>query len=153
LQKPVERPNPKPARPKKLPRPSTRCFALGDIREKLEDRPGAITAFRKARAADRGDRHGAGLRLVRLGEAVGGEPMSPDYVRAVFDQYAPRLEGELIGGLGYRGPQLLRQAVETVAGAGIRFERSSISAAAPGSPPRRLRRCTAPRSASIALPR
>ncbi|MGA2128102.1 MAG: methyltransferase domain-containing protein, partial [Xanthobacteraceae bacterium] len=98
-------------------------FALGDIREQLKDRPGAIAAFRKALQADRGDRHGAGLRLVRLGEAVAGEPMSREYVRALFDQYAPRFEAELVGGLRYCGPQLLRQAVETVAGAGVRFER------------------------------
>jgi len=47
--------------------------------------------------------------------------MSQDYVRALFDQYAPRFEAELVGGLCYRGPQLLRQAVEAVAG--VRFER------------------------------
>ena len=98
-------------------------FALGDIREQLKDRSGAIAAFRKAVEADRGDRHGAGLRLVRLGEAVTGEPMSQNYVRALFDQYAPRFEADVVGGLAYRGPQLLRQAVETVAGAGVRFDR------------------------------
>jgi len=79
-------------------------------------------AFGKAREADRGDRLGAGLRLVRLGEAVGGEPMSEHHVRALFDQRAQRFEAELAG-LGYRGAQLLRRAVETVAGAGVRFER------------------------------
>jgi predicted TPR repeat methyltransferase len=98
-------------------------FRLGDILEKLEDPPGAIAAFRQALEADRGDRHGAALRLVRLGISVAGEPMSQDYVRALFDQYAPRFDAELVGGLGYRGPQLLRRAVESVAGAGVRFER------------------------------
>jgi len=97
-------------------------FAVGDIREKLQDRPGAIAAFRKARDADRDDRHGAGLRLVRLGEVVGGQLMSQGYVRALFDHHAPRFDDELLGH-GYRGPELLRQAVETVAGAGVRFER------------------------------
>src|SRR5258705_2775741 len=42
-------------------------FTLGDIREKLAEREPAIAAFRRARAADPGDRHGAGLRLMRLG--------------------------------------------------------------------------------------
>ncbi|HLN11049.1 MAG TPA: methyltransferase domain-containing protein, partial [Xanthobacteraceae bacterium] len=87
------------------------------------DRDGAIAAFRQALDADRGDPHGAGLRLVRLGTSGPGKPMSPGYVRALFDQMAPRFEAELVGGLGYRGPQLLRQAVERVAGAGVRFER------------------------------
>jgi predicted TPR repeat methyltransferase len=97
-------------------------FALGDIREKLADRPGAVAAFRKALDVDRGDSHGAGLRLVRLGAAGPGPPMTPDYVRALFDQYAPRFDAELAG-LAYQGPQLLRLAVERVAGAGVRFER------------------------------
>jgi predicted TPR repeat methyltransferase len=98
-------------------------FALGELREKTSDRPGAIAAFRKALLADRGDRHGAGLRLVRLGEAVAGEPMSQGYVRALFDHHAPRFDAELVANHAYRGPKLLRQAVETVAGTGARFER------------------------------
>ncbi|MGA2129745.1 MAG: methyltransferase domain-containing protein [Xanthobacteraceae bacterium] len=98
-------------------------FALGELRERQNDRPGAIAAFQKAREADRGDRHGAGLRLVRLGEAVAGEPMSQSHVRALFDHLAPRFDAELIANHAYRGPKLLRQAVETVAGAGARFER------------------------------
>src|SRR3954469_16989424 len=42
-------------------------FTLGDIREQLGERGPAIAAFRKARAADPGDRHGASLRLMLLG--------------------------------------------------------------------------------------
>ncbi|HLN09916.1 MAG TPA: DUF5681 domain-containing protein, partial [Xanthobacteraceae bacterium] len=72
-------------------------FALGDIRERLRDRDGAIAAFRQALDADRGDPHGAGLRLVRLGTSGPGRPMSPGYVRALFDQMAPRFEAELVG--------------------------------------------------------
>jgi predicted TPR repeat methyltransferase len=98
-------------------------FALGDIRDKTEDRPGAIAAFRKCLDVDRGDRHGAALRLVRLGVASTAQPMSPNYVRALFDQYAPRFEARLVDGLSYRGPEVLRRAVETVAGAGASFER------------------------------
>ena len=44
-------------------------FALGELREKLNDRDGAIAAFRKARETDRQDRHGAALHLIRLGAA------------------------------------------------------------------------------------
>jgi predicted TPR repeat methyltransferase len=37
--------------------------------------------------------------------------MPPAYVRALFDQYAPKFETALIGDLGYRGPALLFKAV------------------------------------------
>jgi predicted TPR repeat methyltransferase len=44
-------------------------------------------------------------------------------MRALFDHLAPRFDAELVGGLGYLEPKLLRHAVETVGGAGVRFER------------------------------
>jgi predicted TPR repeat methyltransferase len=70
----------------------------------------AIAAFRKAVIADPEDRHGASLRLMRLGADRLSE-MPPAYVRALFDQYAPRFERALIDDLGYRGPALLFKAV------------------------------------------
>jgi predicted TPR repeat methyltransferase len=88
-------------------------FTLGEIRERLGDREPAIAAFRRARAADPGDRHGAGLRLMRLGaEQVAAMPSA--YVQVLFDQYAPRFEAALVGDLGYRGPALLFKAVLSV---------------------------------------
>src|ERR1700724_2832495 len=42
-------------------------FTLGEIREQLGERDAAITAFRKARATNTSDPHGACLRLMRLG--------------------------------------------------------------------------------------
>ena len=47
----------------------TAWFTLGQIREELGEDDAAITAFRKAHAADPDDRHGASLRLMRLGAA------------------------------------------------------------------------------------
>ncbi|ACE99429.1 Methyltransferase type 11 [Rhodopseudomonas palustris TIE-1] len=89
-------------------------FALGEIRQdRLGDREGAIDAFRRARAADPRDRHGAGLRLMRLG-AADLDAMSPAYVGALFDQYAPRFDKSLVEDLGYRGPALLFEAVREV---------------------------------------
>jgi predicted TPR repeat methyltransferase len=85
-------------------------FTLGEIREQLGERGAAILAFRKAQQADPGDRHGASLRLMLLGaEKLSGMP--PAYVRALFDQYAPKFESALVGDLGYRGPALLFKAV------------------------------------------
>jgi predicted TPR repeat methyltransferase len=88
-------------------------FALGGIREELGEHESAIAAYQKAQASDPGDRHGAGLRLMRLGaEAVSGMPQA--YVQTLFDQYAPRFEASLVGDLGYRGPALLFKAVLSV---------------------------------------
>ena len=85
-------------------------FTLGEMREKLGAREAAIAAFRRAVIADPDDRHGAKLRLMLLGaEQLSGMP--PAYVRALFDQYAPRFETALVDDLGYRGPALLFKAV------------------------------------------
>lgn len=92
-------------------------FALGEIRQdRLGDRHGAIDAFRRARSVDPRDRHGAGLRLMRLG-AANLDAMSPAYVGTLFDQYAPRFDKSLVEDLGYRGPALLLEAVREVCAA------------------------------------
>src|SRR4051812_4466925 len=85
-------------------------FTLGEIREQLGERADAIAAFRKAQGADPDDRHGASLRLMLLG-ADQLSTMPPAYVRALFDQYAPKFEKALLDDLGYRGPELLFRAV------------------------------------------
>ena len=85
-------------------------FTLGEIREQLGERDAAIAAFRKAQRADPDDRHGASLRLMLLG-AERLSAMPPAYVRALFDQYAPKFESALVDDLGYRGPALLFKAV------------------------------------------
>jgi predicted TPR repeat methyltransferase len=91
----------------------TAWFSLGDIREALGERDAAITAFRKAWTGDPDDRHGASLRLMRLGaEPLAAMPQF--YVQTLFDQYAPRFESALVDDLGYRGPALLFKAVLSV---------------------------------------
>jgi len=85
-------------------------FTLADIREQLGEHDAAVAAFRQAQASDTNDRHGAGLRLMRLGaEPLAGMPQA--YVQTLFDQYAPRFEASLVDDLGYRGPALLFKAV------------------------------------------
>src|SRR6478672_3351061 len=92
---------------------ATAWFTLGEIREELGEGDAAIAAFRKAHAADPDDRHGASLRLMRLGaERLASMPQG--YVQALFDQYAPRFESALVDDLGYRGPELLFRAVLSV---------------------------------------
>lgn len=85
-------------------------FTLGKIRMQLGERDKAIAAFRKARDSDPEDQHGAGLHLIRLGDAQLSE-MPKAYVQALFDQYAPRFEHALINDLGYRAPALIFKAV------------------------------------------
>ena len=85
-------------------------FTLGEIREQLGERDAAIAAFRKAQDADPEDRHGASLHLMLLG-AQELSAMPQAYVRALFDQYAPKFETALVDDLGYRGPALLFKAV------------------------------------------
>src|SRR5438128_4079474 len=71
------------------PKFTSAWFTLGQIREELGESDAAVSAFRNAHAADPADRHGAGLRLMRLGAAPLAA-MTQGYVQALFDQYAPR---------------------------------------------------------------
>jgi predicted TPR repeat methyltransferase len=88
-------------------------FTLGEIRVLLGEQDEAIAAFRHARASDPDDRHGANLRLMRLGaEQLAAMPQA--YVRSLFDQYALRFAEELVERLHYRGPALLFKAVLSV---------------------------------------
>ncbi len=103
---------------------ATAWFALGAIRDRLDDRAGAIAAFENARDADPEDYHGARLQLARLGSGDAAPPMSETYVRRLFDQYAARYDMSLTERLAYRGPALLREAVEKAmraAGRVLRF--------------------------------
>jgi predicted TPR repeat methyltransferase len=99
-------------------------FLLGHARELAGDRRGAIEAYRRALALDREDRLGAGLRLARLGTRKVPGAMPRAYVRTLFDQYAARFDGELRDALHYRGPDLLRAAIDEVFGTDRRFVRA-----------------------------
>jgi len=102
------------------PRFATAWFALGAIRDRLGDAGGAIAAFEKARDADPEDYHGARLQLARLGNGDATPAMTQTYVRRLFDQYSARYDAALCRHLAYRGPALLRGAVEEVMSAAKR---------------------------------
>ncbi|MCB1388796.1 MAG: methyltransferase [Rhodobacteraceae bacterium] len=94
-------------------------FRLGEWYEALGDLTGAAAAWDKALAADPADLLGAGLKrdLARRVPVV--EAMPAAFVEALFDQYAPDFDTALVDKLGYRAPQLLREAL-----AGRRFGRT-----------------------------
>jgi predicted TPR repeat methyltransferase len=94
-------------------------FTLGEIRQQLKEHDKAIAAFQRARAADPGDRHGAAVKLMRLG-AVELDEMPQGYVQTLFDQYAPRFDTALLEHLDYRGPAILFKAVLAVRAAAKR---------------------------------
>jgi predicted TPR repeat methyltransferase len=102
------------------PRFATAWFALGAIRDQLGDRDRAVAAFGHARDADPEDYHGARLQLARLGSGETTPAMTETYVRRLFDQYAGRYDESLNERLSYRGPILLRDAVQALMDAGGR---------------------------------
>jgi predicted TPR repeat methyltransferase len=93
---------------------ATAWFALGAIRDQLGERSKAIAAFERARDADPDDYHGARLQLARIGAGDATPAMTQTYIRRLFDQYAARYDASLTERLDYRGPALLRTAVESV---------------------------------------
>ena len=88
-------------------------FLLGHLREKQGETSNAILAFTQAKVIDPEDRHGASLRLTRLGAARAA--MSEGYVRTLFDGYALTFDTALRTGLGYKAPELMLRAVEAAA--------------------------------------
>jgi predicted TPR repeat methyltransferase len=80
-------------------------------------REAALGALGRAHAIDPDDALGVRAHLARLGGAADLPALSPAYLRALFDGYAPRFERHLVEGLGYDGPALLREALP----AGLRF--------------------------------
>jgi predicted TPR repeat methyltransferase len=96
------------------PRWSAAWFALGDARQQSANFEGARKAFAEALRLDPADRQGASLRLAAL-EGRAPASLPPAYVARLFDDYAPRFEGHLTAELMYRGPQILRDAVNALA--------------------------------------
>lgn len=92
-------------------------FTLGEVRVQLGEHQAAIDAFGRALAADPADRLGAGLHLARLGAAEAATAMTPAYVAALFDDFAPRFDTSLVDRLAYRGPELIAAAVRAACAA------------------------------------
>lgn len=88
-------------------------YALGQA---LEAAGGdAAVAYRAALELDPDDRMGAAVRLALIGAAPVPAKLPEAHVRTLFDQYAPRFDTALVEALRYRGPELLRRAVDRAA--------------------------------------
>lgn len=99
---------------------------LGRSLAAMGDLPGAESSLRQALDLDPDDVLGVGIDLARLSIIPADAAISPGYVRALFDEYAPRFEEHLLKNLDYRGPELLAKAVRrarAVFGDPFRFRR------------------------------
>lgn len=89
-------------------------FTLAEAADALGQAQEAGAAYERALALRPDDPFGAGARLARL---AGTTPatLAPAYVRGLFDDYAGRFDAHLVTSLGYRAPQMLREAVTAAA--------------------------------------
>lgn len=101
------------------PRFAPAWFLLGRAREARYARDGradehraALRAYAAALEIDPNDAQGARLALVRIGAGAAVSAVSPGYVRALFDAYAPRFDRHLVDGLSYRGHELVAAALD-----------------------------------------
>ena len=99
-------------------------LALGDARARTGDRDGAAEAYARAAELDGEGVLGASLAAAALSGVAPPAAADPAYVRALFDDYAPRFERHLAESLAYRGPALLRAALDRVALPPARFGRA-----------------------------
>jgi predicted TPR repeat methyltransferase len=102
-------------------------LSLGDALMGLGDPAGAEAAWAQAARFDPSGVLGAELKLASAGAASAPAAAPREYVRALFDEYAPRFDAHLRENLAYRGPELLLAAIERAcdaAGRAFRFDRA-----------------------------
>ncbi len=84
---------------------------LGDYHAQAQHTDAAIAAYQTALRLDPLDHMGAGLQLDLLRRVPMADTMPRAFVESLFDQYAPRFDQALVEKLGYRVPELLRDAL------------------------------------------
>ena len=80
---------------------------LGRSLAEMGLREEALSALHQALALEPEDALGIRLDLARLGALSPHEAITDSYVRALFDEYAPKFDRHLTGSLAYRGPELI----------------------------------------------
>jgi predicted TPR repeat methyltransferase len=74
-----------------------------------------VAALERALALEPDDPHGVRVDLARLGRGSPDTAIAAPFIRALFDDYAPRFERHLVRNLNYRGPELLADALRRAA--------------------------------------
>jgi predicted TPR repeat methyltransferase len=100
---------------------------LGRALMALGAREEAVASLVAALALEPDDPMGVRVDLAHCGALAPEAAITESYVRALFDDYAPRFDGHLVRGLAYRGPELLAEALRRAAagrGRDARFRRA-----------------------------
>ena len=87
----------------------------------------AQEALGRALALEPEDSLGVRVDLARLGALAPDEAITEGYVRALFDDYAPRFERHLTKNLAYRGPDLIADALRRACSKRIREFRFGLA--------------------------
>ncbi|MGO4704888.1 methyltransferase domain-containing protein [Microvirga sp. 2MCAF38] len=85
---------------------------LGRATAALGEREGAVEALRQALVLEPEDSLGVRLDLAKLGALPPDEAITDGYVRALFDEYAPKFDAHLTKSLAYRGPELIADGLK-----------------------------------------
>ncbi|WP_245444043.1 class I SAM-dependent methyltransferase [Microvirga sp. KLBC 81] len=93
---------------------------LGRAAAKLGLQDEAAQALRRALELEPEDVLGVRLDLARLGALPPDEAMTDGYVRALFDEYAPKFDRHLTKSLAYCGPELIADALRRACSRQIR---------------------------------
>jgi predicted TPR repeat methyltransferase len=84
---------------------------LGDYLAAAGDEAGAVAAYGQVEVLDVEGVFGAALKLAAHGGTMLPGGTDRPYVEALFDEYAPRFEAELVGDLGYDVPAVLARMI------------------------------------------
>jgi len=118
---------------------------LGDALAKMGANADAAEAYMQAAALDPAGVLGAGLKRAALGADSAPASAPAAYVRALFDEYAPRFEAHLREKLAYRGPEILMEALARACaaqGRALRFARALDLGCGSGLMAHPLRACS-----------
>lgn len=88
---------------------------LGRASLRAGEREEGLAALRRALALEPDDALGVRIDLAQAGALDTEAAITASYVRALFDDYAPRFERHLVRNLHYRGPELLADALRRTA--------------------------------------
>ncbi|WP_134499867.1 class I SAM-dependent DNA methyltransferase [Microvirga pakistanensis] len=100
---------------------------LGRSLAELGARDEAVQALRQALGLEPEDVLGVRIDLARLGDLPADGAMTDAYVRALFDEYAPKFERHLTRSLSYCGPELIADALRRACSKRIREYRFGLT--------------------------